>query len=221
MLENLVAVHLFRLQDVFHMSRARSAPRVAEGELSAPAMLVIPRGGPLREPHLMIFTGVRSFCAIPSGTLITEGAHVVVHLDDGLDEGWCRVADVVVAATRRAYPFPAHRVTRVLDRYPGCEVATSRRRNGCLAGLRDGRFAKITEVSGSVTAAGPGPAVYGSFLYGWLVAGVPLECLTTASVVLGRYVGSAPGGSGSLEVAGRAEITLTHPSLRSVRKRMS
>ncbi|MEV7967854.1 hypothetical protein AB0O34_17965 [Sphaerisporangium sp. NPDC088356] len=221
MLEKLVAVHLFRLQDVFHMRRTASMTRTATVRLSAPAILVIPREGPLREPHLMVFTGTRGYCAMPPGTLVSEGVHVVVHLDDGLDEGWREAADVVVGARRRPYPFQAHRVTRILDRYPGCEVATGRRRRGCLVGLRDGRLAKITEVGGSAAGAGLGPAVYGSFLYGWLVAGIPLRCLTTASVILGRYIGSAAGTPGSLEVAGRAQIRLTDPFPGSARRSVS
>ncbi|MGW4638364.1 hypothetical protein ACWEN6_07545 [Sphaerisporangium sp. NPDC004334] len=210
MLEKLVGVHLFRLQEAFRMSRACPAP-VAEPR--APAVLVLPREGPLRDPHLMLFTGSRSLRAMPRGTLVTEGVHVVVHLDDGAGEGWNNVADVVVGARRRVGPFAAHRVTRILDRYPGCEVATGRRRRGCLAGLRDGRLVQIAEAAGQASVgADPGPAVYGSFLYGWLVAGLPLSCLSTASVLHGRYAGSRAGEPGSLEVAGRAQITLTAAS---------
>ncbi|GGK63037.1 hypothetical protein Sme01_05140 [Sphaerisporangium melleum] len=222
-LEKLVGVHLFRLREAFRMSRECPDPEAdaAVGE-PAPAMLVLPREGPLREPHLMLFTGSRSFCAMPAGTLLSEGLHVVVHLDDGLGEAWHNVADVVVGAVRRAYPFPAHRVTRILDRYPGCEVATGRRRHGCLAGLRGGRLARITEVTGRQAAgAAPGPALYGSFLYGWLVAGLPLDCLTTASVVHGRYAARPDGAEpGSLEVGGRARISLTGSLSSQVWRRM-
>ncbi|WP_405139880.1 hypothetical protein OG589_24370 [Sphaerisporangium sp. NBC_01403] len=208
MFEKVVGVHLFRLQDVFHLSRTRSVSQAAAVDPGAPAILVIPREGPLREPHLMLFTGARNFCAMPSGTLVSEGVHVVVRLGDGLEERWCEVADVVVGVARCPYAFAAQRVTRILDRHPGCEVATGRRRRGCLAGLRDGRLAKIAEVAG---AGHPGAAMYGSFLYGWLVAGIPLGCLATASVVHGRYIGSAAGGPGSLEVAGRAQIRMIDP----------
>lgn len=221
MLEKLVAIHLFRIQGVFHMTRARPVQRVAAVVVRSPAILVIPREGPLRDPHLMLFTGTRSFSAVPPGTLVSEDVHVVAHLDDALGEGWRKVADVVVGARGRPYRFPGDRVTRILDRYPSCAVAAGGRRRGCLAGLRDGRLATITEVGGVAAGGGPGPAVYGSFLYGWLASGAPLGCLTTASVLLGRYVGPVPGGPGSLEVSGRAEISLTDPSKRSLRKRVS
>ncbi|MFC4529308.1 hypothetical protein [Sphaerisporangium dianthi] len=221
MIERLVGVHLFRLKNVFNLSRADAAPRAATAEVAAPAILVIPREGPLREPHLMLFNGTRSFCAMPPGTLVSQGVHVVVHLDDGLREAWPEVADVVVGAAGRSHPFAAYRVTRVLSRYPGCEVATGVRRGGCLAGLRDGQLVKIVEAGGPMAATGPGPAVYGSFLYGWLAAGMPLGCLSTASVVHGRYAGPARGRPGALEVAGRAEIKLAGPVLRSVRRRTS
>ncbi|MDH2424986.1 hypothetical protein [Sphaerisporangium sp. TRM90804] len=217
MFERLVGVHVLRLGDVLNMSRVGSTARTAS-KVPALAILVLPREVPPHEPHLVLLTGASNLCAIPPGTLVAEGSHVVVHLDDGLKEAWPEAADVVVGAARRPYPFPAHRVTRILDRYPGCEVATSRRRRGCLAGLRDGRLAKVTEVGEPLAGTSPGPAVYGSFLYGWLVAGLPLGCLTTASVVHGRYAGPAAGGAGSLEVTGRAQITVAESMLRGARR---
>ncbi|WP_326645652.1 hypothetical protein OG884_13815 [Streptosporangium sp. NBC_01755] len=204
MLGKLVSVHLFRLERALRLRRV--PPGALASRYDAPAILVIPREGSLRAPHFMILSCVQHRRDLPPGPQIFDGAHTVAGIDDLADRQWREVADVLVGA-RRAWNVPKREVARLLDRYPGCEIATVGRGHDCLAGLRDGRLATITTAGGS-SGGGSWPAVYGSFLYGWRVAGMPFECLATASVIVGRYTGSSAGRLGSLEVAGRAQIRL-------------
>ncbi|WP_030917558.1 hypothetical protein [Streptosporangium amethystogenes] len=205
MLGKLVSVHLFRLEHTLRLCRI--PPGALTSRRSVPAILVIPREGPLRAPHLMILSRVRHHRGLPPGPRLFDGTHTVVGLDDLADQNWCEVADVLVGQ-KVPWNVPEHGVARLLDRYPGCEVAAVRHGRGCLAGLRDGRLAAVTEVGGFPSGAGSWPEVYGSFLYAWRVAEMPFNGLATASVIVGRYTGSSAGRLGSLEVAGRAQIRL-------------
>ncbi|WP_371782096.1 hypothetical protein [Streptosporangium subroseum] len=146
---------------------------------------------------------------MPPGEQVFGGTHVVVDLDGPMNQDWCEIADVIVGP-RRSQIAPAPVASLVLDRYPGCEVVVGRRERDCLAGMRDGRLAAITEVGEFSDRAVSWLAIYGSFLYSWRVARMPFEGLATASVIAGRYLGSSSDRLGSLEVAGRAQIMLAH-----------
>lgn len=207
MLDRRVTIHVFRLSHALRLSRTPPGPGATVPRRSSPAILVIPREEPLREPHLMLFPRTRHHRGMPPGVQVFAGTHIVAGLDDLVDREWREVADVLVRS-RRSRIAPVGGVSRVLDRYPGCEIAVGRRWHGCLAGLRDGRLAAITEVGVSPGRADLWPAVYGSFLYGWRAARLPFEGLTTASVIVGRYTGSSADRLGSLDVAGRAQIRL-------------
>lgn len=183
----------------------------AASRRSDPAILVIPREGPLRAPHLMILSPAGHHRGLPPGRRVFDGTHIVATLDDPVDRTWCEVADVLVGP-EASWNVPEEDVSGLLDRYPGCEVAIGGHAagGGLLAGLRGGRLAAITEVGGLPGGPGPWPAVYGSFLYGWRTAGMPFESLATASVIVGRYAGSSAVRIGTLEVAGRAQVGPAH-----------
>jgi len=188
-------------------SRTLATRGTAASRRSAPAVLVIPREGPLRAPHLVIMSPAGHHCGLPPGRRVFDGTHIVATLDDPLDRTWCEVADVLVAP-RISWNVPESGVCGLLDRYPGCEVTVGGHGagGGLLAGLRDGRLAAITEAGGLSGGSAPWPAVYGSFLYGWRAAGMPFESLATASVIVGRYAGFSAARIGTLEVAGRTQV---------------
>ncbi|WP_436758140.1 hypothetical protein [Streptosporangium sp. V21-05] len=236
MFGTLVSVHLFRVEHALRLRRippppAASAPpgpaapsrstvlsrtpatrETAASRRSDPAILVIPREGPLRAPHLMILSPAGHHRGLPPGRRVFDGTHVVATLDDPADRTWCGVADVLVSSGA-LWNVPGNGVSELLDRYPGCEVAVGGHEagGGLLAGLRDGRLAAITEVGGLRGGPAPSPGVYGSFLYGWWTAGMPFESLATASVIVGRYAGSSAARIGTLEVAGRTQVGPARP----------
>ncbi|MER6824884.1 hypothetical protein ABT352_02700 [Streptosporangium sp. NPDC000563] len=169
---------------------------------------MIPREGPLRAPHLVILSPERHHRGLPPGRRVFDGTHIVATLDDPLNRTWCEVADVLVSL-KIPWNVPGRGISGLLDRYPGCEVAVGGQEagGGLLAGFRDGRLAAITEVGDLSGGSAPWPAVYGSFLYGWRAAGMPFESLGTASVIVGRYVDSSAARIGTLEVAGRTQVS--------------
>ncbi|GAA1256995.1 hypothetical protein GCM10009677_04100 [Sphaerisporangium rubeum] len=205
MWEKLVTAHLFRLEQALDLSRLPANGAAPPG---TPAVLVIPRGGPLREPHLMILSVTCGLRGTPPGVRMFGGTHIVAQLNSAAEK-WCGVADVLVGRDRRALPLRPGGVARVLDRYPGCEVAVDRRRHGHLAGLRDGRVVSISEEGRFSSLSRPWPGLYGSLLYGWLVAEMPFDGLTEASVIVGRYSGPDSGRPRCFEVAGRVRFGVT------------
>ncbi|GAA4182916.1 hypothetical protein GCM10022252_09590 [Streptosporangium oxazolinicum] len=235
MFGTLVSVHLFRVEHALRLRRippppatpappGSSAPSritvpsrtsatrgTAASRRSDPAILVIPREGPLRAPHLMILSPAGHHRGLPPGRRVFDGTHIVATLDDPLGRIWCEVADVLVSQ-ETSWNVPERDISGLLDRYPGCEVAVGGHEagGGFLAGLRDGRLAAITEVGGLPGGSAPWPAVYGSFLYGWRIAGMPFESLATASVIVGRYADSSAARIGTLEVAGRTQVRPAH-----------
>ncbi|MEU4829932.1 hypothetical protein [Streptosporangium sp. NPDC023615] len=197
--------------------RTPTASGVTASRRSDLAILVIPREGPLRAPYLMILSPAGHHRGLPPGRRLFDGTHIVAALDDPVDRTWCEVADVLVGP-EGSRNDPESLISGLLDRYPGCEVAVGGREagGGLSAGLRDGRFVTTTEVGGLPGGADPWPAVYGSFLYGWRIAGMPFEGLATASVIVGRYTGSSAGRIGTLEVAGRTQVGPARPRTRGI-----
>ncbi|MEO3855941.1 hypothetical protein [Acrocarpospora sp. B8E8] len=186
MLDKLVVAHFFGQRQPLSLNRTPPlAPRAA-----VPAVLVIPREGPPLEPHLMVVTGPSAAQGLPAAD-----AHIVVDSDDARDQRWQELADVLI--TR-------HDVAGLLDRHVGCAVAVARQPGGCLVGLRHGPLAQITGSAGLLAGADPWPATFGSLLYCWLAARLPLYGLTTATVIAGHYRDGR-----HFEVAGRAGITVS------------
>ncbi len=191
----LVVPHFFRQRYPLRLSRTTT---IAPPHSALPALLIIPREGPLRAPHLMVLTG-SSVGGLPRGDLVTDDAHIVADSDDRRDQGWHEIADVLV--TRQQF-------AGVLDRYVGCAVAVARGDQGCLIGTRHGLVAEITGTAGLMAGTDPWPATFGSFLYCWLTAKLPLASLASAAIIAGRYIHSPGSEPGEMDVAGRARISL-------------
>ncbi|GAA0389044.1 hypothetical protein Acor_59720 [Acrocarpospora corrugata] len=190
MLDKLVVAHFFRQRQPLSLNRAPAIPPRA----TVPAVLVIPREGPLREPHLMVVTGTSPVHGLPPGDVLDD-THLVVDSDDAGDQARRELADVLITRDGMA---------GLLDRYVGCAVAVTRQPGGCLVGLRHGCRAEITGSAGLIAGADPWPATFGSFLYCWLAARLPLYGLTTATVIAGHYLDGC-----AFDVAGRARIAVT------------
>ncbi|MEU9890714.1 hypothetical protein [Sphaerisporangium sp. NPDC051011] len=208
MLEKLVEIRLFRLERALRLTRPPSSAGTTGGLPGAPAVLVIPRGGSLRTPYLMLVTRGPRRCEPSPGERVFGDTHIVADLGGPAAGDAHEVADVLVGASPAEVAAPPCG-PGVLDGHPGCAVVVARCRNGCLAALRDGPLVSITGAAGFQAAAGPWPAVYGSFLYGWWAARMPLESLATATVIAGRYTGRTEERlASSFEVAGRGRIRL-------------
>ncbi|GAA1020104.1 hypothetical protein Aple_037900 [Acrocarpospora pleiomorpha] len=190
MLDKLVVAHFFGQRQPLSLNRTPPLAPCA----AVPAVLVIPREGPMHEPHLMVLTGPSAADHIDMAGVVAD-AHIVVDSDDARDRRWQELADVLI--TR-------HEVAGLLDRHVGCAVAVARQPGGCLVGLRHGPLAQITGIAGLLAGADPWPATFGSLLYCWLAARLPLYGLTTATVIAGHYRDGR-----HFEVAGRVRITVS------------
>ncbi|HEX2316203.1 MAG TPA: hypothetical protein VHJ17_20855 [Thermomonospora sp.] len=189
--DGLVLTRLHRLRRPLCLTRGH-----AGGD---PAVLVIPRGGRLREPRLAVVTALCPWASAGGN------AHVVARFDDFADRDRRELADVLVGQATRPSRSPAERTLRVLAHYPGCAVAVGRSPSGCLAALRDG---PLVGISGPV--APPWPAVYGSFLHCWTTEGLALDDLARAVVIVGRLPVDGPP---ALAVAGRARLGPATPAI--------
>ncbi|WP_433337510.1 hypothetical protein [Spirillospora sp. CA-294931] len=196
--DDFVLTRLSMLETRLHLTRGDVRPRRSAHE--SMAVLVIPRSGPLRAPLLMVMTRWSARTAPHSGA----DTHVVARFDDFGDRYRREVADVLVGRATRPSCAPEARLRRVLDHYPGCALAVGTESGGCRAALRDGRTVLC---SGTLEPLESWPAIFGSFLYGWLSDELELEALTDAVVIFGAL--SDDGPATGLEVAGRVEITLS------------
>lgn len=134
--------------------------------VSTPAAAITPRGG--REVYLMLLDQPPG---VMPGRMVLADTHAVADEDDAHRS----MADVLIA----------RRPAEVLARRPGCRLAigpsASQR---LLAVRRDGGLIQISCTAGTA-------AFYGSLLYTWTTAGLPLGELdvlvsTGASSVAGR-----------------------------------
>ncbi|GII66710.1 hypothetical protein Skr01_67950 [Sphaerisporangium krabiense] len=211
MRDDMVAVRLFRVEPMLTLTKAPCDSAAPDGHPGTPGILIIPRQGPLRAPHLMLVARGPRRCEPSPGVRVFADSHVVAGLGDGTNQGRPALADVLTDASA-AQIVASPEEPGLLDRYPGCGVAVAAGRHGCLAGLRDGRLAAIRGAAGFAVGADPWPAVYGSFVHGWWSARMPLEGLATASVIVGRYIGRTENGFGCFHVAGRGRILLARRS---------
>jgi hypothetical protein len=154
-----------------------------------PVVLVIPRGGAVRDPYLVVLARASGMREPPPTSLTATDIHVRARIDASRDISWQGMADVLVHPGKWPRHAPIRRMALLFDRFPECEILAGRHRHGCLVGMRDGRTAVVTPSSVLRTAAATTwPAVYGSVLYTWLSAGMPIGTLEDAVVIAGHCV---------------------------------
>lgn len=205
---NLVAAHLLRVEDSLALDHAPPGTRDRRrpGDDGMPAMLVIPSGRGLAEPHLIVMTDPdRQRLARPAGWITTD-IHLVVCGRDRRDRPCHGRAGVLVDRRRTGI------VARITRRRAG-DIVVGHRVGGCELRLRDGR---LLTVAGPRIAPAPSDiascyAMYGSAVHCWQAAGISVSMLEQAVVAVGRYVAATAERSVHFLVTGRAEITLRRP----------
>ncbi|QFG26503.1 hypothetical protein [Actinomadura sp. WMMB 499] len=198
--EDFVITRLCRLGRVLGLARE---PRPG----GTPAVLVIPRGGRLRAPRLVLFGGPGAPAPHVPGSPAAADAHTVAHLDAPAAAARRESADVLVGRALRP-PFGTGRLRRVLERYPGCGVAVAAGRGGPAAALRGGGTVRACGSAASWPCAeGPvGAGPFGSLLFAWTSAGLTVADLAGAVVIAGTLGASDRGRPGPLHVSGRISV---------------
>lgn len=207
----LIAAHLLRVEHSLTLDHSPVEPRAADrpDDEEMPAMLVIPSGRRLTEPHVIVMTDPnRHQLPRPAGWVATD-VHLVAWARDRGERAYQPRPDVLVnrgrgeliAGLARAF---AHR--------RDCEVTVGRRTGGCTLRLRDGR---LLAVAGPRVASAAGVAssyaMYGSAVHCWQSAGISITALEEAAVAVGRYVTATTERPARFLVTGRAEIRLRRP----------
>ena len=208
MAPNLIAAHLLRIDDSLDLDHSPAAPgdrtRPADDEM--PAMLVIPSGRGMSEPHLIVMTDPgRQRLARPTGWITTD-IHVVACARDR--RGRLRHSRPGVFVDRGRTGLVAR-----LARRRGGDIVVGQRAGGCELRLSDGR---LLTVAGPRIAPAPAGlpssyAMYGSAVHCWQAAGISVSTLEQAVVAVGRYVTATAECSMRFVVTGRAEIRLHRP----------
>ncbi|MBO3753059.1 hypothetical protein J5X84_44060 [Streptosporangiaceae bacterium NEAU-GS5] len=207
MSDPFVVAHMFQPARPITLRRLRGH-QIGGAAGGVPAVLVIPRGGPSPAPRLVVVRGSDESLPIPLYDLAGGDAHIVADIDDVQDRSVRALADVLMTRPARQPSAAAARVTGALDRYLGCGIAVTRDgQGGFLMGLRDGRLAEITGVGRFAADCDPWPGVFGSFLYAWIAANLPLSMLGSALLIAGHYAVDREGGS-ELRVAGRVTVAV-------------
>ncbi|MFC5754351.1 hypothetical protein [Actinomadura rugatobispora] len=202
----LVVAQLFRLDRALALTRRRapSGHRPAAGNRAA-AVLVIPRGGRLREPRLMLLGERPVRAAARPGALDFADVHAV---DRHGDPAGREVADVLFDGPF----FTPRRLVELLERYPGCGAAAGTGPRGHLAALRTGSGgvqlveAFVAPETSSGTAAAAWPAIGGSFLHCWSLSGLGLGELHHSVLITGELAVPRGGPAGCLAVTGRVRV---------------
>ncbi|WKX68796.1 hypothetical protein [Streptomyces sp. XD-27] len=144
------------------------------------------------------------------------GGAVDVHLsvDPGVrqDPAWAACADVLHWARSSPPGLAFARVRWLLDRHPGCLIASvAVRGGGCVVGARSGEIVAALPEPGSNPSGEAGRcAGLVSFLHGWLVAGRPLTTLAAAVV-------ARAGTASRLRIGPPAPVPRRAVAARSVR----
>ena len=193
----LVSTRLFRIDR--SLALTRQGTRHPDGR--PPAVLVIPRGGPLREPRLMVLGDGPVHGGAP-GPLDFADVHVTaVHRTHAAE-----VADVLVDGL----PGPPGRLAALLERYPGCHVAAGAGPCGHTVAVRDagasGTGFRLFTLSCGEGVRGPWAAIAGSFLYGWAAAGLATGELCRSVLIIGGLGVPERGGTGELLVSGGVQV---------------
>jgi hypothetical protein len=166
-----------------------------------PAILVLPHGGLLRDPHLLVVAAEGE----PPGRRVVTDRHVV--MDDpgtaGCGADRRELADVLIVQSACDRTGAVERATTALARYPGSGLVIAPFPGGCRAAFPGGAGLDISDAAGRTVAEKPWPALFGSFLHCWLAARIPLEELEPAAVLYGTASGDRLD---ALAVAGRVQI---------------
>jgi hypothetical protein len=209
----LIAAHLLRVEDSLTLDHplpgSRTTARSSDDEM--PAMLVIPSGRGLTEPHLIVMTDPdRHRLPRPAGWITTD-IHLVVCARNRRDRAYHDRPGVLV---NRGHGDLIARIARAFGRRIGCDVAVGRRFGGCDLRLRDGRLLAVEGPRIAPAAAGvvSSYAMYGSAVHCWQSAGISVSALEQAAVAVGRYVTESAERSARFLVTGRAEMRLRRPN---------
>ncbi|TDB92856.1 hypothetical protein [Actinomadura sp. 7K534] len=194
--ERLVVTRLYTLERVLCLTRPGDG-----GAAGIPAVLTIPRGGHPREPRLVLLGDRGLPAASRLGPPAVVDCHVVASRGTTADR-W-DLADVLVDRPARVPVGLADRLAGRLHRHPGAGVAVAARPGGHLAVTRDGAAVTMRGSPGTGEVWDPN---CGSFLYCWSAAGLAVAELARALLLVGRYTARGTG-PGSLETAGRVEVT--------------
>lgn len=201
----LIAAHLLRVEDSLALDHLTPVPydRPCPAEDEMPAMLVIPSGRGLSEPHLIVMTDPdRERLPRPSGWITTD-IHLVVCARDRRDRPRHAKPGVFVNRGRMGA------VARIARRRDG-DIVVAQRAGGCELRLRDGRLLTVEGPRIAPATAGirSSYALYGSAVHCWQTAGISVSTLEQAVVAVGRYVTATAERSVCFLVTGRAEIKL-------------
>ena len=211
---NLVAAHLLRVEDPLTLDHSPApTPASAPGDRrpgldwdEMPAMLVIPSGRGLTEPHLIVMTDPdRQRLARPHGWITTD-IHLVVCRRSRRERSRHGRPGVIV---NRGRPGVIERVARRRDG----DIVVVHRPGGCELRLRDGRLLTVEGPRIAPASAGVASsyAMYGSAVHCWQAAGISVSTLEQAVVAVGRYVTATAERSVRFLVTGRAELKLHRP----------
>jgi hypothetical protein len=216
----IVGAHLLRVEHTLTLSRRPPGLAALSGDddASPPAVLVIPRTGGPREPHLVVVSKPQppweeeaSYRDPRAAAWLMADVHLAALTDDLHDPASRAAVDVLMCRHRGGRGASAHQMARLLDRHPNCAVVVvGRRRGSCLLGLRDGQTVTVRSRPVRPAAAGrlSGPAMYGSVAHCWLAAGIPVESFGDAVVIVGRYSAATEKRAERFLVAGRAEVRI-------------
>jgi len=116
----------------------------------------------------------RSTAAVVTARLSVSGDVVALDADGS---GPLDVADVIYCRER-----PAHWLSEVLDRYPGCAVAATGVDRGCLVTCRTITFSFFNPIT--TNELGFFPLICAMFVHGWRTAGWPLRALDPHGLVV-------------------------------------
>jgi hypothetical protein len=220
MLPHIIAAHLLRVDRSL-------ALRHPTGELmeepispshSMPAVLVIPRGGIPREPHLVTVENPHGPYDGQAPACVMTDPHTVLSVENvGDDNGHPAhpAADVVVHGGSVGCPGSTDRASRSLGDDADCDIVVRPLATRCLLRLRDGRTVEINGPAALLARAVPRwLAVYGSVLHCWVAAGLPVGPLGDAVVAAGHYHAGVSRRECHFSVAARLNVFVhrTDPS---------
>jgi hypothetical protein len=210
MLRHVVTAQLLRVDHSLSLAHPvkEGSKKPRRSRHSTPAVLIIPRGGNPREPHLVTLESPHGPWDEAAPVRVMTDPHTVMCAEDiGDDSKAHRTADVVV---HRA-PSGDHNLPCPLGGDLDCDIAASNLATWSMLRLRDNKVVGIKGPAALLARTTPSwLAVYGSVVHCWLAAGMPIGILGDAVVGVGHYyVGTSTRGR-RFSVAGRAHMFI-HP----------